>query len=283
MAAQEEAPDTALARSLFEQGMTSVDARDWGTAADQLARSLEIRDSPVVRVNYALVLVELGRLVEATEHLQRVLRASEAGTEVHELAATRLRELRGRLGQLQIDVTPAGAGAEVRIDGRRIPPAALGVAQPADPGRREVTVHRGGRVVARAEVVVESARLATVVLSAGADAGGDLVPFGVVLGTGLGVAAIATGLAIGFWTAANDTYAELHDTCAPACSPSVVDGSGVADQVTLTNVFLAVAVASAALAVAISIPLAVVGSGSSEARAELGLGAGNLTLTWRAP
>jgi tetratricopeptide (TPR) repeat protein len=153
--------DTALARSLFEQGMAAVDARDYATAADRLGRSLELRDSVVVRANLALALAELGRFVEAIEHLRQVQRATDPGSDAHALATTRLAQLLPRAGQLVIQVTGVTEGVEVRLDGRPVATAAIGVAQPADPGERLITAHRGARELDTAMVTVRAGETAT--------------------------------------------------------------------------------------------------------------------------
>lgn len=160
------AEDTALARSLFQQGMEAIDSGDHETGADRLRRSLEVRDSVVVRANYALALIELGRLVEASEHLRTVQRATERGSDAHQLAAVQLGRIQPMLGSLQVDVAGANEGVDVQIDGRSIPAAALGVPQPADPGTRVITLHRGERELIRQTVTVTPEQTRTVSLTA---------------------------------------------------------------------------------------------------------------------
>ncbi|MFK7989510.1 MAG: tetratricopeptide repeat protein [Sandaracinaceae bacterium] len=167
-AAQEEtsAEDTALARSLFQQGMEAIDNGDYETGADRLGRSLQVRDSVVVRANYALALIELGRLVEASEHLRTVQRATEPGSDAHQLAAVQLGRVQPMLGSVQIDVAGASEGVEVQIDGRSVPAAALGVPQPADPGERVITLHRAEQELLRQVVTVTREQTRTVSLTA---------------------------------------------------------------------------------------------------------------------
>ena len=158
--------ETALARSLFQQGMAAVEAGDYETAADRLGRALEIRDSAVVRTNYALALIELGHFVEASEHLEVVVRTSEEGSDARRIAEERLAEVRARFGRLQIDVTGALEGVEVQLDGDPVPAAGLGVPQPADPGEHIVSLSRGARELTLEEVTVTEGQLATVALVA---------------------------------------------------------------------------------------------------------------------
>ena len=164
--AGDEAERTAASRALFEQGMRAVDARDWETAADRLRRSLELRPSPVVGYNLALALAELGRLVEASEHLRAVQRDSPQGSDAHRLATQRLAEILPRLGRLRIDVTGARRGVEVHLDGSAVPDAVVGVPQPADPGDHRVSLHRDGDEIGASDVTVVAGELATVSLYA---------------------------------------------------------------------------------------------------------------------
>lgn len=164
--AQDDEATTAAARALFEQGMDAVDAADYPTAADRLSRSLELRDSVVVRVNLALALSELGRLVEASEHLRRVQREAEEGSPPHRIASERLALVTPRLGRLRIEVAGARAGVTVRLDGHDVPDALLGVAQPADPGVHTVTLHRSGPALVTREVTVTEGGRASVALDA---------------------------------------------------------------------------------------------------------------------
>ena len=85
--AQTDSEITAAARALFQDGMAAVERGDYPTAADRLRRSVALRDSPVVRTNLALALIELGRLVEASEHLRAAIDAVEPWTRIHGLAS----------------------------------------------------------------------------------------------------------------------------------------------------------------------------------------------------
>ncbi len=162
----EDAERTAAARALFQEGMRAVDAHDWETAADRLRRSLALRSSPVVAYNLSLALIELGQLVEASEHLRSVQRESGEGSDAHRLASQRLAEVLPRLGRLRIDVTGSPAGTEVRLDDHVVPEALIGAPQPADPGPHRVTLVRRGEQLAMSEVTVASGEEAVVTLYA---------------------------------------------------------------------------------------------------------------------
>ena len=151
----DEAMQTAAARGLFEQGMEAVDAGDYSTAADRLSRSLAIRDSVVARANLGIVLVELGRLVEASEHFRAVMRAADVGSPPYELAERSYAEIATRLGRLQIEISGEEEALEVQLDGRVVDEALIGVPQPADAGTHRVSLHRLGRELAHEVVLVE--------------------------------------------------------------------------------------------------------------------------------
>lgn len=160
--------DTATARALFREGVELSDLGDLQGAADRFRRSLEIRPSPVVEYNLGSTLVELGRLVEASEHLTHVLQhfAQNPGTNerVHRAAQTLQERIASRIARLTIEVTGFSEGDEVRIDGVRHPEQALGVGAPADPGPHRITVHRNETEVVGQDVELADGASESVVL-----------------------------------------------------------------------------------------------------------------------
>ena len=145
---------TAAARDLFEEGMASVAAGDLDVAADRLRRSYELRPSAVVAFNLAMALTELGRLVEATEHLRRIIRDEEAPEAVREAASSRLERLLPRIGRLVVTLEGPRAGARVQVSGAELPEVLIGVAHPVDPSEHIVVALRGSETVARESVTV---------------------------------------------------------------------------------------------------------------------------------
>jgi hypothetical protein len=160
--------DTATARALFREGVELSDLGDLEGAADRFRRSLQIRPSPVVEYNLGSALVELGRLVEASEHLNHVLQhfAQNPGTNarVHQAARALHERIAARLAELTIEVTGFSEGDEVRIDGVRHPEQALGVGAPADPGPHRISVHREDREIASQDIELAEGANASVVL-----------------------------------------------------------------------------------------------------------------------
>ncbi len=153
---------TALARSLFRQGVELSDAGRWAAAADHFRRSLSLRGSPIVEFNLATALTHTGRLVEATELFRRASRDAEAPERLRQAARQQIDALAPRLGRLTVEVEGPLGSVELRMDGDVLPPEGVGVATPADPGHHVLVALRGEAEVARAEVDVPEGGAASV-------------------------------------------------------------------------------------------------------------------------
>jgi hypothetical protein len=149
-AAAQDEEQTALARSLFEEGVHASDRGEWESATDHFRRSLALRGSPVVSFNLAMALTHVGRFVEATEHFRRTLSDPRAPEPLQSAAQAQIDRLRERLGRLTIAVEGPREGVALELDGQALPDALIGTS-PADPGRRVLVAIRDGDEVARAE------------------------------------------------------------------------------------------------------------------------------------
>lgn len=150
----DEVERTALARSLFRQGVELSDRGEWADAADRFRRSLRLRHSPIVEFNLGTALTHTGRLVEAAELFRRAVRDGEAPARLREAAQRELDAVQPRLGQLTLSVTGPIESVTLELDGDAVPPEQIGVPVPADPGHHVLAAMRNGRVVARAEADV---------------------------------------------------------------------------------------------------------------------------------
>jgi tetratricopeptide (TPR) repeat protein len=148
---------TAAARALFGEGVQLAHAGDHAAAADRFERALELRWAPPIAHNLAEALAQLGRYVEAIEHLRSVERSAEATDDVKATAAERRLELEPMVGRLRVTLAPDEPGLEIRVDGRALPAALRGMAFPVDPGGRVVTVHRGAQEAGRTNATVVAA------------------------------------------------------------------------------------------------------------------------------
>lgn len=147
---------TAMARALFEEGVRFADQNEWSQAADRFERAIALRDSAVIAFNLATAYEHLGRLVEASERLNRVVRDTHADARVVASANALLAEIRPRIGHLRITVSGARDSATYELDGRPLPLAAIGVATPVDPGSHIVRAVRDGAELASSNVEVSS-------------------------------------------------------------------------------------------------------------------------------
>ncbi|MCB9597801.1 MAG: PEGA domain-containing protein [Sandaracinaceae bacterium] len=142
--AQAQDDDDAQARTFFDEGVAALDQGRFADAADLLARSLELRDSPPARFNRAVALRGAGRYLEAIAETERYLeQATEprhARTRAH--AETILEELRASVAVLVLDVV--GDPDEVRIDDERVAGADAHLELRRDPGDVHVRVTRSG-------------------------------------------------------------------------------------------------------------------------------------------
>lgn len=140
------AATTASARSLFEEGVALAEAGKWAEAADKFQRSLSLRPSPVVAFNYATALMELGRLVEASEVLEGIRRDASTTAQMKRRVDTLLETLRPQLAWLTVQLAERENRVAV-LDGQALPDAAIGVPRAVDPGKRTLEVRVDGRVV----------------------------------------------------------------------------------------------------------------------------------------
>jgi hypothetical protein len=139
------ATETAAARSLAIEGLKLAQAGNCSEAIDKLERSEKLRHSPIVLGKLGECLVNLGKLVEGTEALRRMLREplppdpTPALQQAYERAQAALDSAKPRLAGLTINVkAPSDAKVSVTVDGEPVPAAVVGVELPADPGEHVI-------------------------------------------------------------------------------------------------------------------------------------------------
>jgi hypothetical protein len=133
----DDAQNSALARSLFEEGVTASDAGDWPRALERFSRAYALRPSSGIAFNLATAEIEMKRTVRAAEHLRAVLNDTTTPAELRERARLRLAEVVPRIAYVTVHVDAAAAdGVELRVDGVTLPTQAWGAATPVDPGQR---------------------------------------------------------------------------------------------------------------------------------------------------
>src|SRR5580658_9733307 len=144
-AAQEDQANVAAARELGIQGVRLADGGDCNGAMDRLVRAEQLHHAPTTAERLAECQIKLGKLVDGTEGLRRVIRevlppsAPRAFFAAQERANALLAEARPKIAELKIAVAaPTDADFSVTIDGIPLPRANLNVNRPIDPGEHVV-------------------------------------------------------------------------------------------------------------------------------------------------
>lgn len=147
-----EAERSAMARALFERGVERARAGDLERAADLFRRAHALRPGSGIAYNLASALARLGRLVEASEQLQWVIRADETTPEMRASAETTIAQLAPRLSHLRIVLDGSREGVSLTLDGHPLALAVLDESVPIDPGAHRVAALRGHAEVAGVDV-----------------------------------------------------------------------------------------------------------------------------------
>lgn len=140
------------ARQLFERGLASLAAERWEEARGLFEQAWELAPRPSILVNLGTAQRQSGQLVEARDSYRTFLERYPT----HELAArTRdsLAEVEALIPHVTIQVEGLRDGDEVFLDETPVP--ALGTRFEANPGLRQVSLWRGGRMVQSVRVRVE--------------------------------------------------------------------------------------------------------------------------------
>lgn len=148
----DDAADVAAARALATEGVKLADAGNCADAVDRLSRAEALHHAPTILGRLGECQVLLGKLVEGTENLQKVVReplgdkAPPAFVAAVERAKKVLAVAQPKIARLTLAIGPAEAKPVVTIDGVQVSSAALGSARPMDPGSHQVAVSAPGYV-----------------------------------------------------------------------------------------------------------------------------------------
>jgi hypothetical protein len=153
--------DTAAARKLGVEGVTLADAGNCQEAIDKLSRSEKIHHAVSVLERLGECQVRLGKLVDGTETLRRVVReqlahdAPPAFVAAQERAQRVLAEAKPRMARLKVAVAaPPDAQTWVKIDGVTEPTANLNTDRLVDPGDHVVQAGAPGYLPVESKVHV---------------------------------------------------------------------------------------------------------------------------------
>ena len=160
----------AAARALGNEGVAAYDAGDYATAVDKLGRAYRAFEVPTLGLWLARSLARVGRLVEASERYQEVMRlevtegVAATQQEAQAQAEAELAALQPRIPTLTVRIEgEVDDEVEATIDGVRIPMALLGVPRQVNPGERTVVAKRG-RFEVTEEVTLSEGEQRSVVL-----------------------------------------------------------------------------------------------------------------------
>jgi hypothetical protein len=177
--AQEEpsSAETAAARALAVDGLKLAEAGKCSDAVDKLARAEKLHHSAIVQGRLGECQIQLGKLVDGTENLRKMLREpvppnpSAALTKARERAQTALDGAKPKIAFLMISVKglkEAGT-ATVTVDGENVPAALLDADRPTDPGDHVIEASAPGYLKASARVSVKEAERKAVTVRLDAD------------------------------------------------------------------------------------------------------------------
>jgi hypothetical protein len=160
------AADRATARELGLDGQNALDKKDYATAEDRFRRADALYHAPTLLLGYARAEAALGKVVNASEAYNRIIREGVApGAPPVFVAAVEAAKAEAGAVQARIaSVTIAVVGPEnpvVTLDEQPVPVAALGVKRPVDPGEHTVKATADGWMPAETKFTVADAGAAT--------------------------------------------------------------------------------------------------------------------------
>lgn len=152
--------ELTLARALFEEGVTLADQGDWAGAADRFERAHTLKPTSGIAFNWASALSAIGKLTQASELLEGVIRDPKATPELKQESEKKLAAIAPRRAKLKLHVDPnLPEHTEVSVDGDPWPRAVWGVAMPVDPGPHEATCSHEGRQLCHGSVSLNEGEL----------------------------------------------------------------------------------------------------------------------------
>jgi hypothetical protein len=169
-------PSSVEARERFERGLRLFDAGEDAGALAEFKRAYDLSASVVALYNMGLVYAQMGRAVEATEVLDRVLAAPPGSLSPERLALARRRRDEQAARVAEVALTSSVDGAAIEVDGVEVAKSPLAsplrvtsgahvigaVAAGFEPSRKAITIAGGEKQALRLELVAMQGRLAHV-------------------------------------------------------------------------------------------------------------------------
>jgi len=165
IASAEAGHEVSLARALFEEGVAQADRGDWEGAADRFGRAHALKPTSGIAFNWASALAATGKLTQASELLQIIVRDPAAELGLKQESERKLAELAPRMARLKLHVDRSLAETTIKIDGNAWPRPVWDVAMPVDPGVHVATSSRGDTELARVNLTLSEGELREIALS----------------------------------------------------------------------------------------------------------------------
>lgn len=159
--------DRSTARTLAVEGQVALDKNDFATAEDRFTRANALVHAPTLMLGMARARVGLGKLLSAQEIYNTILRegvpagAPPAFARALDDAKKEVAALAPRVPSITI-VVKGAASADVTIDGKAVPPAAIGVKRSADPGKHIIKAIAAGMAPFEVTVTIGEGKNETV-------------------------------------------------------------------------------------------------------------------------
>lgn len=164
------AAETAAARALAVDGLKLAQAGNCADAVRKLERAEKLYHSAVVASRLGECYVSVGRLVEGTEILRKVLREPQpaeptpALTKALERAQKALDSAKPRIAGLTIKVA-AVSDLTVKVDGNAVASALLDTEIPSDPGEHNIEASAPGFLKSATRISVSEGERKTITLT----------------------------------------------------------------------------------------------------------------------
>jgi len=149
--AEPTAADRATARTLAQEGQQALESKNYAVAIDKFGRADSLVHAPTLLLGLARAQAGIGKLVEAQESYNRIIRdgvapgAPRSWAKALDDANKEVTALPTRLPWVTITVL-GPTNPDVVIDSTPIPAASLGVKRPVNPGSHTVRVSAEGYV-----------------------------------------------------------------------------------------------------------------------------------------
>jgi hypothetical protein len=251
------------AQTHFTHGHELYRKQDFAGALTELRASLEVVESPNVRLILARCLRDMGNVADAYAEYGRTIASAQLDAKYGAAQQTATEErgaLEAKLGFLTVTVDHAADATSLKVGGREVPRASWTSPVPVTPGSVEVVIESAGQPPTRKTVTVAAGEKSAVTIDAGpqpapavaptpttplepapdAEAGHpkSYRPVAYVAG---GIGVVGMTLFAVFGSLANSKYNDLKSQCGGPCPPSRQSDidTGKHDQ-TIANISLAV-------------------------------------------